>query len=117
MEARSTVENAWTAVGIGYGCSAPPAKPVITEFTNQYCRGKFKVGWQQVLGVKYHAEITPVEQSTFESALTVSVLDAPIATCWPVISRDSLWRMRACNGCGCSDWTSPLWMSYFSNCL
>jgi hypothetical protein len=111
----TTIENAWTAVGIGSGCSAPPSKPVITEFVNQYCRGKFKVSWQQVLGVKYHAEITPVEQS-FDSALTASVLDAASNLCRPTISRDSLWRMQACNGCGCSDWTSPLWMSYFSTC-
>jgi len=112
----TTVGQAWTAVGIGSGCSGKPAKPVITEFLNQYCRGKFKVSWQQVFGVKYHAEITPVEQSSFESALTVSVLDSATNLCRPTISRDSLWRMRACNGCGCSDWTSPLWMSYFSTC-
>jgi hypothetical protein len=86
----TTVDKAWTAVGIGSGCSGQPSKPVITEFLNQYCRGKFKVSWQQAFGVKYHAEITPVEQSSFESLLTASVLHSATNVCRPTISRDSL---------------------------
>ena len=109
-----TVERAWTAVGIDSGCSGPPAVPVITEFTNHFCMGEYDISWQQLPGLKYHAETAPAAYG-FDYATTT--VDGPISSCSPNVPADSYWRLRACNGCGCSEWTAPRNLRYYRPCL
>lgn len=111
----TTVERAWTAVGIGSGCTSRPAVPVITDFGSFYCRGRYDITWQQLPGLKYHSETVLGSFANFDAATTTT--DGAISSCSLDLPRHGHFRMRACNGCGCSDWTPTQYLPYYSPCL
>lgn len=109
----SRVQSAWAAVGIGFGCSTPPATPAPT-YTNHFCLGRYDIDWTQIPGVTYHAERGSTIQSWDLTGVTVT--DGRLSSCNVQVASYSRFRMRACNGCGCSNWTPDYYMNYYSTC-
>ena len=62
----------------------------------------------------FHAEVAPPAMS-WDFAPTV--IDTSMNTCTQDVSGPTKIRMRACNACGCSGWTTDQWMQYYSPCL
>lgn len=109
-----TVERAWTAVGIGYNCSAPPPMPDPTVQTD-YCRGRHTIAWPAIANAKYHGQIVAYPWP-WDSLQAQDVIDGTMTSCRQNISTYSRFHMRACNACGCSAWTPDAWMEYWNTC-
>jgi Zn-dependent metalloprotease len=110
----TTVEQAWTAVGIGYNCSAPPPTPQALVQT-WYCRGDHDISWNWIANAKYQGQVVAYPWA-WESFQTQDVVDGTMTSCHQSVSTRSRYRMRACNACGCSAWTPDEWMDYWSPC-
>lgn len=106
------VNKAWMAVGIGANCTAPPAPPVYS-LINYLCRGKYTVKWPRLPNTTYHLEAAP---AGYDWGYGQTTGDGAMSQC----NQDFPWRanfhMRACNGCGCSDWTADRILNYYSVC-
>jgi hypothetical protein len=111
---KANVESAWTAVGIGHACSAPPPVPSY-QLWPAYCKGKYDMNWPQQAGVTYHARVAPsfYPFETYGSTVT----DGQVSSCSVDLPATGRWRVRACNGCGCSAWTAAETLTYYSPCL
>lgn len=110
----TNVSNAWTAVGIGHGCSGPPAVPSY-NFSSHYCRGRYDMDWPQEPGVTYHAQVAPIHYSLDVYGQTVT--DGEVNQCNVNVPGRSFWRLRACNACGCSAWTPEEFLEFYRPCL
>lgn len=109
----NTVERAWTAVGIGYNCSSPPPVPNYQVWPG-YCKGRHTITWTAQPGVKYHGEVRPYHLG-WDFAATTSV-DGAVSQCKVNPSGPAAYHMRACNGCGCSDWSYDHDLEYWNIC-
>lgn len=109
-----TVERAWTAVGIGYNCSGPPPVPQPTVQT-WFCRGTHDISWASTPNAKYHGQIVAYPWA-WDSLQAQDVIDGTMTSCRQEISTRSRFRMRACNACGCSNWSNDEWMEYWKTC-
>jgi len=109
----NSVQAAWAAVGIRFGCSAPPAVPN-PIYTNHFFLGRYDINWTQIPGVSYHAERGSTIQNWDLTGVTVT--DGRLGSCSTQVASYSRFRMRACNGCGCSDWTPDYYINYYSPC-
>jgi Zn-dependent metalloprotease len=109
------VDNAWRAVGIGVNCSGPPAPPANVSYIDFQCKGKHRVMWTQVAGLKYHGEVRPVALgSSWDLGTTTA--DGAMNNCMQNVPMASFFHMRACNACGCSDWTPEKHLMYYPIC-
>jgi Zn-dependent metalloprotease len=111
---KTNVETAWKAVGIGHSCSAPPARPTY-QLSPWYCKGKYDISWTQQSGVTYNAQVAPPLFSWDSYGQTIT--DGEVNSCQANVPSRSRFRMRACNGCGCSAWTVDDWLEYYNPCL
>lgn len=109
-----TVERAWTAVGVGYNCSGAPTVPQATVQT-WYCRGTHDITWNSIPNAKYHGQIVAYPWA-WDSLQAQDVIDGTNTSCRQNVSTYSRFRMRACNACGCSNWTPDAWMEYWKVC-
>lgn len=113
---QTSVRKAWDAVGVSYGCTAPPATPQIQVWPD-YCRGRHKITWPAIAGAtKYHGQATPV---LLGWGLAQTFTDGNVTQCKQDIPRNTgdWWvRVRACNGCGCSNWSPQGLMEYWETC-
>jgi len=106
-----TVERAWTAVGIGYNCSAPPARPQLTAIDR--CP-KWKLTWPVVVGATtYHGQANPQALGWLNPT---TIIDGNFNQCTQQVSTYTQARVRACNGCGCSDWSNEVTMFKWPQC-
>ncbi|MBB6096243.1 Zn-dependent metalloprotease [Povalibacter uvarum] len=114
----NTVQQGWTAVGIGHGCSSPPPAPPVVNIQSAYCKGRHDISWNPISNVKYHA-MAVSNPWTWESDRAVTVVDGVNTNCTQNVPGGTLtrYRMRACNACGCSNWTNDEWMQYYMPCL
>ena len=109
----NAVRSAWDAVGVGYGCTAPPAipNPILNPF---YCFGQYMITWNPVPGAtKYNAQVA----SSWGWAFAQTIVDANITQCMQNFLNQVMLRMRACNGCGCSAWSPSQDAPYYPGCL
>ena len=106
-----TVERAWTAVGIGYSCSAPPARPQLTALDR--CP-RWKLTWPVVPGATtYHGQANPQAWGWLNPT---TIIDGNMNQCTQQVSTYTQARVRACNGCGCSDWSNEVTMFKWPQC-
>jgi len=106
-----TVERAWTAVGIGHNCSAPPARPQLTAIDR--CP-KWKLTWPVVVGATtYHGQANPQAWGWLNPT---TIIDGNMNQCTQQVSTYTQARVRACNGCGCSDWSNEVTMFKWPQC-
>jgi Zn-dependent metalloprotease len=109
----AAVRTAWRAVGVGYDCSGPPARPIWDVF-DFMCKGRYKFTWNGVPGATtYHGERV---RAGWPWALAATIVDGPVNSCTQQVRETSYARLRACNGCGCSDWTDPVTMQWWQQC-
>lgn len=91
------------AAGEYRGCAGLPQRAVISG-SGKGC--KHRVRWEPVPGATtYNAELVPV---AYGWAFTRTVVDGFYNACTIDVPRRSELYVRACNGCGCSDWSEPL---------
>ena len=109
-----TVERAWTAVGVGYNCSGPPPQPQVTVQT-WYCKGTHDISWNPIANSKYHGQMVAYPWA-WDSLQAQDVIDGTMTSCTQNVSGHTRLRMRACNACGCSNWTPDSWMEYWNQC-
>jgi hypothetical protein len=107
------VGDAWTAVGVGYNCSGPPPVPQYQIWPG-YCKGRHTITWTAQPGVKYHGEIRPVHLGWDYGGITS--LDGAVSQCKVNPSGPAMYHMRACNGCGCSNWSYESDLEYWNIC-
>ncbi len=106
-----TVERAWTAVGIGSNCSAPPARPQLQALDR--CP-KWKLTWPAVPGATtYHGQRNPQHLGWLNPS---TIIDGNMTQCTQQVSTYTQARVRACNGCGCSDWSNEVTMFKWPQC-
>lgn len=112
---QSSVQGAWNAVGVSYGCTAPPAVPNLI-IDPHYCKGRYDVSWLSVPGAtKYHGQRTAANLGW---AFAATMVDGNVNSCYQDLP-NNYWmiRLRACNGCGCSGWSTTQYLQYYSPCL
>jgi hypothetical protein len=108
------VRTAWRAVGVGYNCTSPPPRPTLLS-DDFFCAGRFTLFWDPVpTATTYHAQ--RVRRGSPWS-LASTIVDGDTTSCQQQITQASVARLRACNGCGCSDWSFEVDMPYWSPCL
>jgi len=63
----------------------------------------------------YHTQVAPsfYPFETYGSTVT----DGQVSSCSVDLPATGRWRVRACNGCGCSAWTAAETLTYYSPCL
>jgi Zn-dependent metalloprotease len=110
---KTNVETAWKAVGISHTCSAPPSRPAYTLWPGN-CQGRYRMEWPGQAGVTYHAQVVPALYPWDTYGQTVT--DGEVTQCKVNVPQKSRWRMRACNGCGCSAWTPDEYLDYWNIC-
>jgi hypothetical protein len=110
---KTNVETAWTAVGIGHTCSAPPPVPTYNLWPG-FCRGMYDMDWTRQAGVTYHAQV--VRDLYPWDSYGQTTTDGEVNSCHVDVPARSRWRMRACNGCGCSAWTVDEYLDYWNTC-
>jgi Thermolysin metallopeptidase, alpha-helical domain len=114
--ARTTVKNAFEAVGICGETNSVPTAMSLSSIGDLLCAGKFNPTWPLVTGAtRYYAEVAP---QTFGWAFSTPVTDVDGSTnhCLFQVSQPSLFRIMACNGCGCGPWSQTYSLPYWSPC-
>lgn len=107
--AQTSIKTAFEAVGVGYQCSAPPARPN-PALTDLQCAGRFSVDWPSVPGAdRYIVFVAPQLYGWPYGDVTT---DGNVNHCMMQIASPSMLRARACNNCGCSEWSNTDYMSY-----
>lgn len=114
--ANTSARRAFEAVGV-CGVSAGPPGPVsLLTMGDTQCTGIFHPIWQAVLGAtRYYAEAAPASLG-FSFAVPVSDVDGDTTTCLFQVNQDAVFRMQACNDCGCGPWTQTQFLNYVSPC-
>jgi vibriolysin len=111
---REAVDRAFRAVGVGHECTVPPPPPVL-NLENYFCKGKHRLWWNQVSGAtSYHAQRKP---GGWPWELATTIVDGNFSQCLQTVASTVYARLRACNGCGCSDWSQSVVMVYHPQCL
>jgi vibriolysin len=111
---RQSVSAAWDAVGVGHGCTAPPAVPAL-RIVSGFCRGIWELEWPPVAGATtYHAEVVPLG---WPWTLALPQVDGPFLGCETDLPGTMVIHLRACNGCGCSPFGSSITLRYYPQCL
>lgn len=110
----ANVSNAWRAVGIHHDCAVPPPPPAYVLLP-EYCKGRYGMEWTQQPGVTYVAQVVPLQLPWDVYGQTVT--DGEVSSCSVNLPATRKFRMRACNGCGCSAWTYDEYLHYYSPCL
>jgi Zn-dependent metalloprotease len=110
---QANVNNAWRAVGIDHTCTAPPPPPDYI-LRPGFCKGRYNVDWAQSPGVTYHAQV--VHQLYPWDTYGQTQTDGEVDRCRVNVPWPSRFRMRACNGCGCSTWTPDAYQDYWNTC-
>lgn len=113
-----SVSKAWQAVGIGHACTAPPSVP-LPSIESFLCRGGHRITWPTMPGTKYHGEIvrSGYPWDLAKTSLDVGSPDIGTGTCPTNVGVTSRFHMRACNGCGCSDWSPAETLQFYPICL
>lgn len=112
---RTSIQNAFEAVGIGYGCSVAPATPPNVFVEDFLCAGRFNTTWPAMADAnRYYAQVAPAQ---FGFSFAVPVTDADTDHCLIQVGSPSVYRIRACNNCGCGPWSSTQYFEYWSPCL
>lgn len=108
----ASVAQAWDAVGVGHNCSSAPQPPNVVVSPG-YCQGRHRLEWSAVPGATtYHGQVTRQELGW---AFAATVVDASVTSCRQNVPPGFwLFRLRACNGCGCSAWGTERYMEYWS---
>lgn len=105
------VDRAFRAVGVGHNCSAPPQSPQLEAV--DLCR-RWMLQWSGVPGAtSYHAQRNP---AAWGWANPLTVADGSVNGCMQQVSTYTHARVRACNGCGCSDWSNIVYMWKWPQC-
>ncbi|MGH7928199.1 MAG: M4 family metallopeptidase, partial [Candidatus Binatia bacterium] len=104
--ARTQVKNAFEAVGICKTASVAPPAPTLQTIGDLLCAGRFNPVWDLITGAtRYYGEVAP---ANIGFALSTPVFGSPENgtqnSCLFQVSQPSLFRMRACNDCGCGPW-------------
>lgn len=107
--ARTTVGRAFDAVGIGYACAAPPPRPTLDVY-DMMCGGRFYISWFGSQGARHYAEAV---RAGYPWSLATPVIDGPSQDCMVTVRTTSWVRLKACNACGCSDYTEPATLNYW----
>jgi hypothetical protein len=108
------VETAFRAVGVcGVGTTAP-ASMSLTSLGDIMCAGRFFPTWNFLTGAhRYYGEVAP---AAFGFALATPVTDINGNHCNFQVSQDSVFRIRACNDCGCGPWSQTYNLTFWSPC-
>ena len=115
--ARTSVKKAFEAVGICDVSSAPPTTAPAVSIHDFYCEGTFRTSWPLMPGVnRYYAEVAPPGWG-WSFAQTISDVDGSTSTCNIRVGADRVYRVRACNDCGCGPWSSTHYLNYVAPCL
>jgi hypothetical protein len=111
---RQAVGKAWDAVGVGYGCTAPPAIPVL-EVLDFLCRGRHSLSWAPVAGATtYFAEKVPLG---WPWSLAQPTVDGPVYGCSQDNPSTFRIHLQSCNGCGCSSFGAAYTLQFYQPCL
>lgn len=106
------VDRAFRAVGVGYNCSVPPQPPVM-DASDSLCP-RWVLSWPAVPGATaYHAQANTAALGWW-NALTI--VNGDYTQCMQQVNAYSHARVRACNGCGCSDWSNTVYMWKWPSC-
>jgi hypothetical protein len=82
-----------------------PSKPAITV-TRIACSNSYRVNWPRIPGATTYAVQRAPASVGWAFARTVA--DGYVHQCTIKVDGATMFRMMACNGCGCSDWTVPV---------
>jgi Zn-dependent metalloprotease len=105
------VDRAFLAVGVGHNCTAPPAAPTI-QVVHRCPRWVIK--WPSVPGATiYHGTMNPV---ILQWINPITIVDGNANQCTQTVNTEYHAHVRACNGCGCSDWSNEVLMDYWPQC-
>lgn len=108
---RTSILQAFQAVGIGYQCNSPPPTP--NWFVeNLQCRGRFSVTWPATPNTNRYLVIVAPQLYGWSFAQTAT--DGTNTHCMLGITTPSMAKMAACNNCGCSEWTETAYLPYSS---
>ncbi|HKR33397.1 MAG TPA: M4 family metallopeptidase [Steroidobacteraceae bacterium] len=105
-------DRAFRAVGVGHNCSAPPQPPQM-EASDSLCP-RWVLSWPAVPGATaYHAQANTAALG-WANALTI--VNGDVTQCMQQVNQYSHARVRACNGCGCSNWSNTVYMWHWAQC-
>lgn len=94
-------------------CAGASTKPRLIV-TRIGCSNSFRVSWPRVPGAsQYHVLRAPTELGW---AFARTVVAAYVHQCTTKVDAPSMVRMRACDGCGCGEWSETLIMDPQSEC-
>ncbi|MET0555427.1 MAG: M4 family metallopeptidase [Vicinamibacteria bacterium] len=111
---RQAVSAAWDAVGVKYGCVAPPAVPTL-EIIDFMCGGHHILNWAPVPGATtYFAEKVP---QGWPWSLAKPATDGPFNSCNQDVPSPFRIRLQSCNGCGCSPFGPAALLQFYQQCL
>jgi hypothetical protein len=109
-------------------CTAPPSgAPVLTVY-NGFCGGRHSRTWTSVAGATYYqmqakpefdyglgiGPSTPWANIPLSNMYPGIVVDTTATRCPGNSSSNYYMRIRACNDCGCSVWSSEKYFQYWS---
>lgn len=114
--ATGSTESAFRAVGIcGVNTFAPSQMSLVT-LGDIMCGGRFYPDWNPVANAtRYYGEIG---SAALGFALPTPVTDVPAATtsCNFQVNQNSVFRIRACNDCGCGPWSQTYNLTFWQQC-
>jgi hypothetical protein len=94
-------------------CTGTSAKPrlIVTRID---CSNSFRVSWPRILGAsQYHVLRAPTELGW---AFARTVAAGYVHQCTTQVDAPNMVRMRACDGCGCGEWSETLIMDPQGEC-
>jgi Zn-dependent metalloprotease len=110
--ARTTVKDAFEAVGICGTDTAPPSSVSNFNLEDLMCVGRFNASWTLSPNVsRYYAEVAPA-QLGFSFATPVTDVNGSTSHCLFQVTGPMVYRIRACNSCGCGAWSQTYSLPY-----
>ena len=96
-----------------FSCAGASTKPRLTV-TRIGCSNNFQLSWPRIPGATlYHVLGAP---ATVGWAFSRTVGEGYIRQCTTEVDARNMVKMRACDGCGCSDWSETLIMDPQGKC-
>jgi hypothetical protein len=94
-------------------CSGASARPRLIV-TRIGCSNRFRLSWPRIPGAsQYHVIRAPTDLGW---AFARTVVGGYVHQCTTQVDAENMVRMRACDGCGCGEWSETLVMDPQGEC-
>lgn len=113
---KNNVKAAFETVGICKTATVAPPAPTLQTIGDLMCAGRFNPIWDLIASAtRYYAEVAP-QNLGWAFSTPVSDVDGSTNHCLFQVNQPSMYRLRACNDCGCGPWSETYSLPYWSPC-